>query len=234
MAVWFEKGAHLNSRSKPRFPASRLKALVLLTFLSTLTPASAELERTAIDLELILAVDVSNSMSEKEQRLQRDGYVSAFQHPDVAAAIESGHYGAIAVLYMEWAGPSYQRIVVQWTRIDGLEGAKKFAENLATKPIQREAGTSISAGLLRAAGLFLPRTGIVHRQVIDVSGDGPNNAGPALESVRDHLVASGVSINGLPIAMRSDRGTFETFHEDFWCTIMSDVSSEDQIPSLSE
>jgi hypothetical protein len=178
--------------------------------------ASAQPERPAVDLELILAVDVSSSMSEAEQRLQRDGYVSAFRHPDIARAIGSGPHGVIAVTYVEWAGPGYQRIVLPWTIIDGDDRARRFADALAIQPIIRQAGTSISSALLQAENLFACRRLPCARRVVDVSGDGPNNAGPSVARARDELIASGISINGLPIALhRGGFNAFDSFGQDY-------------------
>jgi Protein of unknown function (DUF1194) len=179
-------------------------------------PAGPEPERPVVDLELILAVDVSSSMSEEEQRVQRGGYVSAFRDPDVARAIAVGPRGMIAVSYLEWAGPGYQRIVIPWKIIGSYDEAKQFADTLAGQPILREKGTSISAGLLRAKDSFARNPSAGHRRVIDVSGDGPNNAGPPVAPVKDKLVASGISINGLPISLH-ERGSnaFESFGADY-------------------
>lgn len=204
----------LRERRRPAGSCIRVLALLVVVFAAT--PARAEPEGPVVDLELILAVDVSPSMSEAEQRVQRDGYVNAFRHPDVARAIGLGPRGKIAVSYVEWAGPGYQRIVRPWTIIGGYDEAKRFADALAVQPILREAGTSISAGLLRAAGLFAHSRSVGQRRVIDVSGDGPNNSGPPVAPVRDELVASGISINGLPISLhRGGSRAFESFGEDY-------------------
>src|SRR4029079_16817746 len=107
-----------------------------------------------VDLELVLAVDVSRSMDMDEQNLQRDGYVAAFRHKDVIDAIASGPHGRIAVSYVEWAGPSFQTTLVPWTIIDGEAAAHAFAGRLAAAPISREHGTSISNGLIYVAPTF--------------------------------------------------------------------------------
>ncbi|WP_217573382.1 DUF1194 domain-containing protein [Mesorhizobium sp. GbtcB19] len=182
-------------------PGSRLKILALLVGVFGPTSVGAAPERRAVDLELILAVDVSPSMSQAEQRVQRDGYVSAFQHSDVARAIATGARGRIAVAYVEWAGPKYQRVVVPWTIIGSYDDAKRFADALAVRPIVREAGTSISRGLQAAEDLFAHNWALGERRVVDVSGDGPNNAGPPVAPVRDELIASGITINGLPVSL---------------------------------
>ena len=109
-----------------------------------LGPAFAQ---TVVDLELVIAVDVSLSMDLDEQRLQRDGYVMAFRDPEVHKAIASGPNGRIAVTYMEWAGPPTQQVVMPWTVIDSAQAARAFADRLEAAPISRARMTSISAAL---------------------------------------------------------------------------------------
>ena len=211
MAMSLHKGIRPDS-SKGRRPAGPCLSVLALLGVFAATPAGTEPQKLAVDLELILAVDVSSSMTEEEQRVQREGYVTAFRNPGVARAIGLGPHGVIAVSYVEWAGPGYQRIVVPWMIIGGYDEAKRFADALAIQPILREVGTSISAGLLRAEDLFTHNRSAGQRRVIDVSGDGPNNAGLPVAPVRDRLVASGISINGLPISLhRGGSNTFQSF-----------------------
>jgi hypothetical protein len=175
-------------------------------FLACLAPALAQ---TAVDLELVIAVDVSLSMDLDEQRLQRDGYVAAFRDPEVHKAITSGPNGRIVVTYMEWAGPPTQQVVLPWTTIDGPEAAQAFADRLDATPISRARMTSISAALQFSGRLFASSGAKGIRRVIDVSGDGPNNAGVPLVPVRDELVAGGMVINGLPIMLKLATGFFD-------------------------
>ena len=156
-----------------------------------------------VDLELVLAVDVSRSMDYDEQKLQRDGYVAAFRHPEVIQAIGSGLVGKIAVTYMEWAGPYHQQVLVPWTIIGNAAEAEAFAARLSAEPILRETGTSISSGLAVAASQFGKANVRSVRQAIDVSGDGPNNMGLPVVPVRDELIEQGITINGLPIVLKS-------------------------------
>ena len=169
----------------------------------------------SVDLELVLAVDVSLSMDMEEQRLQRDGYVAALRDPQVIAAIQSGPSGRIAITYVEWAGPFNQVTVLPWTIVDGAQAAEAVAAQLSDAPISRFRMTSISAALEFAGQQFKsnPFRGI--RRVIDVSGDGPNNSGPPVEGIRDQLLKDGVVINGLPIIIRpSQSSTFDISYLD--------------------
>jgi hypothetical protein len=164
-----------------------------------------------VDLELVLAVDVSRSMDQDEQRLQRDGYVAAFRDAQVQRAISSGPNGRIAITYVEWAGQTIQSIVISWRILASSKDTLAFADELAAKPISRARRTSISAALQRSAQLFeaSPVQGL--RRVIDVSGDGPNNSGGPVVSARDQVVASGIVINGLAIAVAPGLGMYSSF-----------------------
>ena len=184
-------------------PRMRVAALASLAFaaLCSSSQASAEGSRRNVDLKLVIAVDVSRSMTKNEQRVQRQGYVNALLDPDIMTAIKSGARGRIAIAYLEWANPDYQRVLVPWKVIDRPEDAAAFADALDAQPTASEGGTSISAGLLQAMILLETNDIQSDRQTIDVSGDGPNNAGPPVVAVRDALVARGVTINGLAISV---------------------------------
>lgn len=177
-----------------------LVPLALGAVLSLGAPAGA---LVAVDLELVLAVDISRSMDYDEQQLQRDGYVEALRHPEVIQAIQSGPIGRIAITYVEWAGPFHQAMVVPWTIVSGAGEAEAFAARVAEAPLVRERGTSISQGLDFSAGLFASSGAAGVRRAIDISGDGPNNMGLPVVPVRDRVVAEGITINGLPIMLKT-------------------------------
>jgi hypothetical protein len=153
----------------------------------------------AVDLQLVLAVDVSLSMNETEQLVQRKGYVSAFKSSEVMKAIASGLLGRIAVTYIEWSGGGYQEVVVPWRAIGNNEDALLFADALERAPISRQVRTSISGALDFAAESFSTSGFESERRTIDISGDGPNNEGWPLPEIRDRVVGQGITINGLPL-----------------------------------
>ena len=202
-------------------PALLLKSLlfVLLSGLWTLLPQGV-LAQTAVDLELVLAVDVSLSMDMDEQRLQRDGYVQALRDPEVQKAIASGPNGRIAITYMEWAGPPSQTVVIPWTIIDSPAAAQAFADKLEAAPISRARMTSISAALSFSKSLLASSGVRGIRRVIDVSGDGPNNAGFTVTGIRDELINDGIVINGLPIVLKRSNSwsMFDLEHLDRYYT----------------
>ena len=153
----------------------------------------------SVDLELVLAVDVSGSVDEVEGKLQRMGYVNAFRSPSVLRAIQSGRHKSIAVTYMEWAGFDFQRVVVGWKRIHDGASAEEFAYLLSQAPIGVGPYTSISGAIEFALPLFENNGFRSERRTIDISGDGPNNSGDYVTNARDRAIRTGVTINGLPI-----------------------------------
>ncbi len=153
----------------------------------------------SVDLELVLAVDVSGSVDKEEGKLQRMGYVNAFRSPSVLRAIQSGRHKSIAVTYMEWACFDSQRIVVGWKRIHDRASAEAFAYLLSQAPVGVGPYTSISGAIEFALPLFENNGFSSERRTIDISGDGPNNSGDYVTNARDRAVRAGVTINGLPI-----------------------------------
>jgi hypothetical protein len=160
-------------------------------------PARAQ---AVVDLELVLAVDVSGSVSPDRFLLQQNGYVAAFRDPRLLQAIRTGAAQAIAVTVTQWTGPDLQVQVVPWTIIKDEDSILAFAEAIEKVPRQLfSGGTSISGAIDHAIALLAKSPFKGTRRVIDVSGDGSNNRGRPAAEARDAAVRAGVSINGLPI-----------------------------------
>jgi hypothetical protein len=157
---------------------------------------------TVVDVELVLAVDVSYSMDPDEQALQREGYITGITSREFMQALRIGMNGKVAVTYFEWAGASDQKIIVPWRLIDGPEAADAFANEIARASYRRASRTSISGALNFAVPLFDGSGFRGFRRVIDVSGDGANNSGPPVTIARDDALAAGITINGLPIMLK--------------------------------
>ncbi len=170
-------------------------AMLALGLASAAAPA-----QTSVDLELVLAVDVSGSVNQTRFELQKDGYVAAFRNPRVLGAIRSGPAQAIAVTMVQWTGPGLQIQVVPWTLIRDRRSAEDFAAAIAGAPRQLfSGGTSISGAIDYSLTLFAESGYRGSRRVIDVSGDGANNRGRPAHLARDAAVRAGVGVNGLPI-----------------------------------
>ena len=173
----------------------RRLAFVALLLPALVVPAAAE----DVDLQLVLAIDVSGSIDDVEAQLQRDGYLKALVHPKVIEAIKAGPIGRIAVTYVEWASDNFQHTVIEWRVISDEASARAFVSALAETPILRERRTSISGAIDYGKGLIQTSGLTSTRRVIDISGDGYNNIGREVTAARDEAVAAGITINGLPI-----------------------------------
>jgi hypothetical protein len=195
-----------------------LAGLVLAAFAPRLADKSPG--AVPVDVELVIAVDISYSMDPEEQALQREGYAQALTSREFLAALREGAHGKIAITYFEWAGPNIQNIIVPWRLIEGPESADSVAAEIARTPLRRASRTSISGALRFAKPLFDTSGYRGVRRVIDVSGDGANNSGPLVAPTRDEVLAAGITINGLPIMLkRSFTGTLDidqldTYYED--------------------
>jgi hypothetical protein len=154
---------------------------------------------TEVDLLLVLAADVSRSVDAQKFQLQRSGYASAISDQKVLDAIKSGPNGKIAMAFVEWSGFGAQKLVIDWTAIDGAEAARKFGDQLLEAQRSFADRTSISGGIEFSAALFEKSPFKATRKTIDVSGDGVNNAGRDVGTMRDEVVKKGITINGLVI-----------------------------------
>ena len=173
-----------------------------------------------VDVELVIAVDVSFSMDPDEQALQREGYIQALTSREFLTALREGANGKIAIMYFEWAGQFDQKIVMPWRLIEGPESADAVAAEIARAPYRRASRTSVSGALKYAKPLFDDSGYRGLRRVIDVSGDGANNSGELIVPVRDDVVAAGITINGLPIMLKRARNSMmdidnlDVYYED--------------------
>jgi hypothetical protein len=166
----------------------------------------------SVDVELILAVDVSYSMDMDELAIQREGYAQAIVSKEFLQALKTGPNGKISVTYFEWAASGDQKVIIPWRVIDGPETADAVANEIMKTPIRRASRTSISGAINFAMPMFdeNPHRGL--RRVIDISGDGPNNNGSPVTIARDAALEKGIIINGLPIMVKEP--TYSTMDID--------------------
>ena len=178
----------------------RLTALLLfLIILFSSTGARAQSAVDQVDLELVLAADGSGSIDAGEFALQRAGYASAITDPDVLSAIQSGHFGRIALAYMEWGAPESQETIVDWMVISDLASAQVFADKLLAAPRVVYGYNSISNAIIHANAMIVANQWDAPRKIIDISGDGPQINGEPLGPVRDEAMNQGITINALVI-----------------------------------
>jgi hypothetical protein len=176
-------------------PTAALAALLLSVVIAA--PARGEI---AVDVALVLAVDVSLSIDAEEFALQRAGYAAAFRNQRVIDAIAGGSTGAMAVTYLQWSGAREQQQVIGWRRISDRGSAARFADEMAAAGrVVTSGSTSLSGAIDTAGGLLLQSGYTAERRIIDISGDGSNNSGRLPNFARDEAVAGGITINGLAI-----------------------------------
>src|SRR3981189_1190610 len=168
-----------------------------------LTPSTFAFAAEQVDLLLALSSDVSRSVDHPKFLLQREGYAAAISDPHVIDAVRSGPHQRIALCFVEWSGFGAQRLVIDWTMIDGVDAARRFGDQLLELPRSFADRTSISGGIEFAAAQIEHAPYEAARRTIDISGDGTNNAGRDVKIARDEVLAKAVVINGIVIL--SDR-----------------------------
>jgi hypothetical protein len=183
----------LESAAMRTFRCLLALSALLLAFVP---PARADQE---VDLLLVLAVDVSRSIDQPKFMLQRDGYGAAVSNRSVLEAISSGPHQKIALNFLEWSGFGAQKLVIDWTVIDGANAARRFGDQIVEAPRSFADRTSISGGIEFASAQLERSPFKAPRHIIDVSGDGTNNAGREVGAARDEAVAKGIIVNGLVI-----------------------------------
>ncbi len=155
-----------------------------------------------VDVELVLAVDVSRSVDPEEQEMQFRGYAAAFRDIRMIEAFTGGPVGAIACTLFTWSDWNIQEHLVPWLKLDGAAGAERFAAAIDAAPRRTHLYTSISGAMDFAAQLF--NQGFEGtRQVVDISGDGVNNSGRDVGQARTDALGRGIVLNGLAVLDRS-------------------------------
>lgn len=242
--------ASLSLMKLPRRTIAAALAAVFLAFASSLAVFSAlaqgwrqgplqpaQTTDTTVDLELILAVDISLSMDMDELRVQRSGYTAALRDPEVQKSMLDGPRGRIAVAYFEWAGQAIQLPIATWTLIDSPQAANALADLIDRAPISRHRFTSISGAMLFAERQFDQSPWRSIRRVLDISGDGPNNNGPPVTDTRERLLDQGIVINGLPLILKQGGSVFDLANLDIYysdCVIGGPASFVIPVKSIEE
>ena len=185
-----------------RFCGSSLVGALFLA-VHLIAPATAQM-KTPVDLELVMATDVSWSIDDAEAQLQRQGIADAFRSSEIVRAIRTGVLRRIAVAYMDYSSAHFNKIIIDWRIIHDQASAEKFADDLLAAPLSSGRRTSISDAVEMAAEMIVSNAIEGTRRVIDVSGDGPNNWGNQVDDVRDTTTKRRITINGLPIMNPAD------------------------------
>jgi hypothetical protein len=169
-----------------------------LAWTALLFPLAAVMPAHAAAVALVLAVDVSESVSADRYALQHEGIARAFETPRFIEAL-AGVPGGIEALVLEWSDPDKIAITVGWTRVANRNAALDFAASVRATRRTSNGLTAIGSALLAAAAAFDHLPEPAGHRVIDISGDGMANFGVAPTEARDQLIARGITINGLAI-----------------------------------
>lgn len=196
-----------------RLGIARLSLLALA--LSALARGGPAQSAETVDTALVLAVDVSDSVTPERYVLQMEGLARAFRDHEVQQTIFAGTHHAMYVTLVEWSNRA--SISIPWTLITSPADADAFADRLRHTPRSEAQFTCMSRALELIEDKVLPFLPVAaERTLIDVSGDGRDNCNPArpVDAVRDEIVQAGPTINGLPILEGDEANTLEAWYHD--------------------
>ncbi len=186
---------------------------IVLLLLALCGPAAAQTER--VDLALVLAVDVSESVDAARYTLQMQGIARALEDRTVRASLLSGPNGAALVALVQWS--NRPTLSVPWTLITSEAELRRFTAEVRQSRRAGKGFTCMAVALRSIADKLVTQLPVpADRTVVDVSGDGRDNCNPreTVDEVRDELAASGVTVNGLPILEGDEAGTLEAWYRD--------------------
>ncbi|MEM7210716.1 MAG: DUF1194 domain-containing protein [Pseudomonadota bacterium] len=178
---------------------SRIANTLTRTLATALAAILLPLPALACAVELILAVDTSGSIDDREFALQMEGTAAAFEHPSMINAIEAQE-GGVQIILTQWSGRTRQRIVTEWHLIEDAPTMAAFATAIRRGGRHwRNYSTAIGEALEHAkrVGETVPQR--CKRRIVDVSGDGISNEGREPRDMAQTLAALGYSVNGLVI-----------------------------------
>jgi hypothetical protein len=174
-------------------------------FLTLLLHPAAPRAQGFVELELVLAVDASSSVSAPEFDLQVRGLADAFRAAEVVHAIVETAPGGVAVALIQWSSPGSQVVAVDWTRVADAAAVETLARRIEASGRLILGETAIDGALAFAVEQLQSNGYAGGRRVIDLSGDGQANWGPDPDAVRDRAVAAGITINALAVTNEQPR-----------------------------
>ena len=192
-------------------PRSRLFPLAACFVFGALALMPKLTYAQTVDAAIALAADVSLSIDDEEFDLQRRGYAAAVTDKHFLDAVQAGARGAIALSFIEWAGPGQQAVVAKWAVIRNQQDAAQFARMLLSSPRSFAGRTAIGDAVDFATAQLISSGVTAARKIIDVSGDGANNSGTLVTAARDSAVSKGITVNGLAIINEKTGGEPGTF-----------------------
>jgi len=197
--------------------AGRLAVLGLLAMLAASAPSAllAIAQAEQVDLALVMAVDVSESVDDARFTLQMDGIARALESREVQASVLSGPHQAMLLALVQWSNRPV--LSLPWTLLTSGADVQQFAARVRRLRRASNGFTCMSVALRSIADKLLTQLPVpAERVVVDVSGDGRDNCNPleTVDQVRDELASSGVTLNGLPILEGDEAATLEGWYRD--------------------
>ena len=197
--------------------AGRLAILGLFAMLAASPPSAplAAAQAEQVDLALVMAVDVSESVDDARFTLQMDGIARALESREVQASVLAGPHQAMLLALVQWS--NRPALSLPWTLLTSGADVQQFAARVRHLRRASNGFTCMSVALRSIADKLLTQLPVpAERMVVDVSGDGRDNCNPleTVDQVRDELAASGVTLNGLPILEGDEADTLEGWYRD--------------------
>ena len=174
--------------SKRLLPLLRATVLGLLTALGT--------QAGACTTALVLAIDVSNSIDPGEYRIQTDGLADALLDNEVREALVRG---SVALSVVQWSGIDSQEVTFPWTRMASDADVVALSERARLMPRAFIMSDTAVGDIIRFASAQFDQVADCARKVVDISGDGTDNAGTDPAAARRRAEDAGIQINGLAI-----------------------------------
>jgi Ca-activated chloride channel family protein len=150
----------------------------------------------ACDVALVLAIDVSDSVDPGEFRLQVDGLAGALRDPEIADTLVEGR---MALTVLQWSGADRQAVTLPWQRMRSHADVLAFAAAAAAMPRAFHRSDTAPGEAIHAGMALFGAVPDCARRVIDVSGDGAENAGRSTVLASRAARAAGIEVNGLAI-----------------------------------
>ena len=174
----------------------------VLAALAALWPGASE---AACRLALVLALDVSGSVDEREYSLQLEGIATALEDPEVRAAILALPDARVDIAIFEWSAARYNREILGWTTLTTGEGIDIIVAHLRN---WRRASAPEATGLgaaMELSGRMLRGRPDCWKRVADISGDGKNNDWPLPLDVKAEGTLDGITVNALVVGIGNPR-----------------------------
>ena len=190
---------YVSHLARKTFRTHCLSLLILVNFFCVSETIHAQ-EGQWVDLELVLAIDLSSSVDQNEWELQAIGIAEAFRNPNLIETIQSSAPNGIAVAVVQWSSNNSQSLAVDWTLVTDAVSGRALSRKIKHMPRMVGGGQTGIYGAIEFSIKQFKNSGYTSwRKVIDISGDGQANSGSRPGPMRDRAIAEDVIINGLAI-----------------------------------